>query len=201
MAKGGLLVILSAPSGTGKSTLVKHLLQQRSDLELSISHTTRKPRTGERDGVEYHFVTAEVFENMASLGRFAEYADVYRHRYGTSNAEISRITEAGRHVVFDIDVQGAKQLMSGHPEAISIFVVPPSLEVLEARLRGRGTETEESFRVRFACAQSETEHYINYRYTVINDVLEDAVADILAIIRAEELRSTRQNDVIFRLTK
>ncbi|NUN16332.1 MAG: guanylate kinase [Myxococcales bacterium] len=200
MTTGGLLIILSAPSGTGKSTLVKLLLQKRSDLELSISHTTRPPRSSERDGVEYHFVTAETFENMVVSGQFAEYANVYRHRYGTSNAEIARITGEHRHVVFDIDVQGAKQLMSGYPDAVSIFVLPPSLDVLENRLRGRGTETEESFRTRFACAQSETDNYINYRYTVVNDVLDDAVSDILSIIRAEELRSIRQKDVVGRLS-
>lgn len=187
----GLLIVVSAPSGGGKSTLIRLLRERRSDVDLSVSHTTRPPRGTERDGVEYHFVDDAAFDRLVAQDDMAEWAQVYGHRYGTSRAEIARIRSAARHVLLDIDVQGGVSIMGRYPEAVGVFVLPPSLQVLEQRLRGRATDSEESVRRRLSVARDEVTWARRYRHIIINEVLEDALQDLLAVIRAAELSTER----------
>jgi guanylate kinase len=184
----GLMVILGAPSGAGKSTLVGKVRAQDPRLAFSVSHTTRPPRGEEQDGVAYHFVADETFETMIQDGAFAEWAHVHARRYGTSHGEIQRLWRAGKDIVFDIDVQGAEQLVAGYPDAVSLFILPPSLTELERRLRGRGTDSEDQITLRLRTAIEELRCAERYRFTVINDDLDRAVHQfqaILAFTRAE----------------
>ena len=187
----GLLIILSAPSGGGKSTLARLLRERRGDIGVSISHTTRAPRGNERDGVEYHFVDDAAFDVMVSTHAFAEWANVYGRRYGTSRAEIERIRGQGRHVLLDIDIQGAVSIMALYSDAVSVFIMPPDLETLERRLRRRGTETDAAMASRLAAAKAEIAQHHLYKYTLINDDLHRAVDDLQSILRAEELLTPR----------
>ncbi len=192
----GLLIVLTAPSGTGKSTVTKRLLEVEPRLAFSVSHTTRPPRPHEQDGVDYWFVDDARFQQMVDEGAFAEWAWVHTRRYGTSHAEIERLTAAGRHVLFDVDVQGAENLLRAYPEAVSVFMLPPSLDELERRLRGRGTEDEEQVRVRLANARDEVGRCRLFEYVIINDEVEAAVADFRAILRAEACRCSRRGALI-----
>jgi guanylate kinase len=180
------LVIVSGPSGSGKSTVIQRLLADPSlPLHLSVSATTRSPRTGEQDGREYHFWTRDRFEKACSEGQFLEWAEVHGNYYGTLRSEVDSYRQQGRIVVLDVDVQGAKQIRAKSPDAVTVFLLAPSLEVLEQRLRDRGTEVEASIQRRLATARSELAHAGEYQYQVINDRLENAVAQLGAIVRGQ----------------
>jgi guanylate kinase len=188
-----LLLILSSPSGAGKTTLTRYLLEQLPDFTFSVSHTTRKPRTGEEDGVHYHFVDRGGFEAVRDGGGFAEWAEVHGNLYGTSLAEIDRARAQGkRGIVFDIDYQGARQIRASRPEAIGVFVLPPSLEVLRKRLEGRATDSAEVIERRFQVAKVEIEHYGFFDYLIVNDDLAESQRALLGIALAERYRRGRQ---------
>lgn len=191
-----LILIVSAPSGTGKSTLIRRVMAARSDLSLSISHTTRPPRPGEADGTHYYFVSPEEFAELRDADKFAEHADVFDRCYGTSKAEIQRIRSGGCHVVLDIDYQGAQQLVENYPDAVSIFILPPSLRALATRLRGRHTESEAAITTRLSKAQLEIQHAGSYKHVVVNDEVDRAVDQLEAIIEAELTRTPRMRPVI-----
>lgn len=188
-----MLIILTAPSGTGKSTVAERVLTARRSLAFSVSHTTRPKRPAEVDGEDYYFVDDEAFEALVTAGGFAEWAHVHAQRYGTSKAEVSRRLSAGFDVLFDIDPQGGLQLMEVYPEAVTIFMVPPSMIELETRLRGRGTDSEEQVAIRLGVAREEIAQAHRYQYVVVNDDLDQAVADFLAIVDAEGHRTARQS--------
>ena len=188
----GQLYIVSAPSGAGKSSLVKAWLEQDQAIRLSISHTTRAPRVGEEDGVHYHFVTRETFLAMLGRGEFLESAEVYGNHYGTSQAWIRQRMAEGQDILLEIDWQGAAQVRRLIPEALGIFILPPSLEALRQRLVGRGTDGAEVIERRLAAAREEIAHAPEADYLVVNDRFEDAVADLLAIARCRRLGITAQ---------
>ncbi len=187
-----MLIILTAPSGTGKSTVATRVLSERPRLAFSVSHTTRPIRPGEVDGEDYYFVDDARFDAMVVDDGFAEWAHVHARRYGTSKAEVKRRLDAGFDVLFDIDPQGGIQLMDVYPEAVTIFMVPPTLETLEARLRGRGTDSGEQIRIRLGVAKAEISEAHRYQYIVVNEDLDQAVSDFGAIIDAERQRTARQ---------
>jgi guanylate kinase len=187
----GFPVILSAPSGGGKTTITRLLLERRADVGYSVSCTTRAPRAGEVDGRDYRFLTVEAFLAAQTAGEFAEWAEVHGHFYGTLRSEVARQLASGRHVLMDIDVQGARQFQEAFPDTVLIFVLPPSGEVLQARLMGRQSESRERLLVRMRNARDELAEVGRYRYVVVNDDLERAVAQVSAIIDAEGLRHDR----------
>ena len=181
MNKGKLLV-LSGPSGCGKSTVIRALMQERSDIDFSVSATTRAPRPGETDGKDYFFVSRERFAEMVERGELLEHAEFVGNCYGTPRDAVLRKLEAGRHVLLDIEVQGAAQVKEAMPECVSVFLAPPSLEELERRLRSRGTETEEKIRGRLETAVRELAVADRYDQTVVNDVPQRAAAEIGALL-------------------
>lgn len=185
----GTLIVLSAPSGTGKSTVLEQLLKQREDIHFSVSMTTRSPRAGEVDGVSYHFIAREAFEKMIEEDGFLEYAEYAGNYYGTSRRVISDHLERGENVLLEIEVKGAKNVMAKCPEALTIFLAPPSLEELERRLRGRGTDSEETIRRRLDIAIQELREIPSYQYLVINDEVTHAVDEIKSILTAESCRT------------
>ena len=187
MQRKGSLFVVSAPSGTGKTTLVDTLVPRLAGLEVSRSYTSRPPRPGERDGVEYHFVSRERFVSMRDGGEFLEWADVFGHLYGTSALDTRRHLDAGRDLVLVIDVQGASQIRQHDAKAVGIFVLPPSPDVLAERLRRRSRDhlTEEQLRHRLAVARREVERMADYDYIVVNDELEDCVERMRCIVIAE----------------
>jgi guanylate kinase len=187
----GKLFVISAPSGTGKTTLCRRLLEQISGISFSISYTTRDPRQGEFDGIDYHFVTRNRFEEMVSADAFLEWARVYGNFYGTSKSEVLSRLEMGEDVLLDIDVQGARQVRRLFPEAILIFLLPPSWSVLEARLRDRGSEDSSRLKLRMANAKSELEAMHEYDFVVINDDLSRAAEDLKSIVIAHRCRTLR----------
>jgi len=194
MSRGNLFVI-SAPSGAGKSTLLKKLLAAVPNLAFSVSHTTRAPRPGESNGQDYHFVDRSTFEAMRTEQAFLEWAEVHGNLYGTSRAAIEAQQAQGIDVFLDIDVQGAKQLRDGgHPGAIFLFIAPPSLAELERRLRGRGTDSEETVQLRLNNARREMEDADRYDYLVINDQLDEAVEVLRAVVIAERCKARRNPD-------
>ena len=184
-------VILSAPSGGGKTTIAKRLLDGRADLGYSVSCTTRPPRAGEVDGRDYHFLSDEAFAAQVDAGAFADWALVHGYRYGTLRSEVRRVLASGRHVVMDIDVQGAWQFHGAFPESVLVFVLPPSAEVLLARLTGRQSESRERLMVRLRNARDELAAVGRYHYVVVNDDLDRAVSQVSAIVDAEALRQDR----------
>jgi guanylate kinase len=179
----GRLFIVSAPSGAGKSTLCRCLLARRPELRYSVSTTTRPPRRGEVEGVDYHFTDAATFKAGIRAGRWAEWAEVYGNYYGTSADFIDRERAAGHDVLLDIDVQGAAQLLAKYPEAVTVFIMPPSMDVLRQRLKQRGGDAPEVITRRLASARAEMDQRGDYRHVVVNDRLEDAVATLDAIVR------------------
>lgn len=187
-----LLLIISSPSGAGKTTLCNRLRGEFPDLRFSVSHTTRSPRPTEVDGREYHFVETGRFEAMVREGAFAEWARVHGNLYGTSVAEIDVARRDARGVLFDIDYQGARQIKARLPEAVSVFILPPSLAELERRLRGRGTEDEATTLRRLDNAKAEIEHYGFFDYLLVNEDLEEATLNLVGIFRAEECRRSRK---------
>lgn len=185
-------IVLSAPSGGGKTTIAKALLERRSDVGYSVSCTTRKPRDGEVDGKDYHFIaTREEFERRAALGDFAEYAEVHGRLYGTLRSEVRRVLESGRHVLMDIDVQGAARFALAFPETVLVFFLPPSVEVMVQRLRRRGTEGREAMLTRLRSARAELGAVGRYHYVVVNDDLERTISSVSSIIDAEMVKHDR----------
>ncbi len=191
----GSLFIISAPSGAGKSTILKRVMAEVENLVFSISHTTRRPRPGEIDGHAYHFVDRETFTRLRNAGGFLEWAEVHGNFYGTSREAVETETGQGRDVILDIDVQGAEQLRKGTDvNAVSIFVLPPSVAELERRLRGRGTESEETVRLRLDNAVRELRQAEQYDFLVVNDDLATAATQIAAVISAERAKHRRLAD-------
>lgn len=185
----GQIFIVSAPSGVGKSTIIGEVLPTCPKLRFSVSSTTRAARPGEIEGKDYHFLSAEEFMQGISSGRFLEWARVHSHFYGTDRRIVEKWLKAGYDVLLDIDVQGTRLVRCAYPEAKTIFVLPPSMEVLEERLRNRGTESEAQLAVRIAAAQREIPESSWYDYVIVNDGLQEAVEDLRAILRA--CRSSR----------
>jgi guanylate kinase len=200
-----LLLILSSPSGAGKTTLCNRLRREfgelRFSVRFSVSHTTRTPRPNEVDGREYHFVKPDAFERMKRASAFAEWARVHDHLYGTSLKEIdlARETPNCRGVLFDIDYQGARQIKASLPEAVGVFILPPSLAELERRLRGRATEDEETTQRRLGNARNEIEHYGFFDYVIVNDDIERAYAELRSIVFAERCRRYRHAQIAERM--
>lgn len=193
----GKLIVVSGPSGAGKSTVIAKVMERRNDLCFSVSATTRKPREGEVDGVNYFFVSETVFVRMIGDDELLEHAEYNREYYGTPRDYVEEKRRAGMHVLLDIEVQGARQVRERVPEAIKIFIIPPSLQVLEQRLRGRGTEDEEQIQRRLARARGEYREADFYDYVVINDDLETAANELNSIITAELCRyAERKNYLI-----
>ncbi|WP_298771314.1 guanylate kinase [uncultured Shewanella sp.] len=193
MTARGNLFIVSAPSGAGKSSLISALLEnQPTDMQVSVSHTTRQPRQGEVDGTHYHFVTPDDFKSLIKEGAFFEWAEVFGNFYGTSRITIENTLNQGIDVFLDIDWQGAQQVKKIMPEAIGVFILPPSKSELERRLTGRGQDSAEVINSRMAQAVSEMSHYNEYDYVIINDNFITAQQDLLAIIHSQRLTATSQ---------
>jgi guanylate kinase len=188
----GNLFIISAPSGAGKTSLVHALLAINPDIELSVSYTTRDPRPGEQDGKAYHFVSRETFLAMAKRGEFLESAEVYGNLYGTSQIWISQEIAKGRDILLEIDWRGAAQVRRLFPESISIFILPPSLEVLEQRLKGRGKDNEAVIAKRMAAVRDDVAHVAEFNYVIINDNLNVALRELNAVILSARLGCARQ---------
>ncbi len=188
----GTLFVLSAPSGAGKTSLVKALLESTDNLCVSISHTTRPMRPGEQDGVNYHFVSREGFQALMEQSDFLEHAEVFGNFYGTSRSFVEQTLKTGKDVILEIDWQGAQQIRRIFPESISVFILPPSREALESRLRGRGQDAEAVIQGRLAKAVEEMSHYVEYDYLVINDHFDVALKDLRAVIEASRLRILKQ---------
>ncbi len=190
----GTLIIISSPSGGGKGTLIKEIQARVPNIGYSVSYTTRAMRDGEADGRDYHFVSREEFLRRIDAGEFLEYAEVHGNFYGTSQTQVARETELGRDVILEIDVQGAALVLERFPEAVSIFILPPSYGVLSERLASRGTESEETLELRLRNSRREVEEFGLFQYAVINDNLVDATRDLETIILAERLKSIRQTE-------
>lgn len=195
----GLLILISGPSGTGKGTVCDLLRQKHPEISYSISATTRQPRPGEQDGVNYYFYTKEKFREMIDQGQLLEWAEVYGNFYGTPKQKVLDRLEAGEDILLEIDTQGALNVMKVMPEGLFIFLLPPSLEELAARLKGRGTETEESLHRRLGAAVDEIKLATKYRYVVVNDKVEDAEETIAKIIEAEHHRSDLNESLLAKL--
>ena len=193
VARRGLMLVLSSPSGAGKTTLSRRLLKAHEDLTLSVSATTRAPREGEREGVDYYFVSDEDFGIMRNRGDFLEWAKVFDHHYGTPREPVEAALAAGRDVLFDIDWQGAQQLDEvARDDLVKVFVLPPSKAELETRLRKRAQDSEEVVQARMAKASSEISHWAEYDYVVVNNDVDEAEASLEAILAAERLKRRRQ---------
>mgnify|MGYP003343882320 CR=1 FL=1 len=201
MSSKGLLFVVSAPSGTGKTTVAEQLVKIVPTLELSRSYTSRAPRANERDGVDYHFISREAFEARVAHDDFLEHADVFGNLYGTGRAETEARLASGRDLMLVIDVQGARQVRQKRPGTIGIFVLPPSFQVLEHRLRGRSQDAESAIQRRLATARSEVSAVAGYDYVVINDELDRAVAELRGIVLAERARRERRMDLVAPIVK
>jgi guanylate kinase len=188
----GLLFVVTAPSGAGKSSLIAKLLEDERGLALSVSYTTRSPRPGERNGREYHFVDLPAFEAMLERGEFLESAEVHGHRYGTSQKVIEEVRASGRDLLLEIDWQGAAQVRRLYPESVGVFILPPSLAELERRLRKRAQDSDEVIRRRLKNAVEEMSHAAEFKYAIINNNFDEARLDLRAIVRAERLATGRQ---------
>ncbi len=188
----GICLVVSAPSGGGKTTIIRAMLARSNNLYHSISYTTRPPRNEVQDLNDYHFISDDKFDRMIADNAFLEWAEVHGFKYGTSREDLFHLLEAGHDVVLDIDVQGSLQLMETFREAAFVFIVPPSKHVLETRLRKRQSETDETLSRRLSNAINEVRHYLKYDYIVINDRLDDAIAQTEAIMVAEKLQVDRE---------
>lgn len=202
--KSGNLYIITAASGAGKTSLVSELLARDNQIKLSVSHTTRAPRPGEQNGVHYHFVNEAEFIDILSKSGFLESADVHGAKYGTSQSAVDSALQAGYDVILEIDWQGARQVRGIYPQAISIFILPPSLEALKDRLNNRGQDSAEVIAKRLAAAREEMRHVVEFDYVTINDNFEVALQDLMAIFRATRLNAqsqlTRHATLIQKLT-
>jgi guanylate kinase len=185
------LIVVSGPSGAGKSTVLNRVMAELEDIRFSVSHSTRAPRSGEKDGVEYHFVTRREFERLISEGSFLEWAEVHGEMYGTSRSEYDRAMREGMDLLLDIDVKGADQVRQKFDDAVTVFVIPPSYKDLERRLRGRGPDDEASFDRRLAVAGEEMGHFRKYQYAIVNVDLPASVEALKTIVRAARLRTSR----------
>ena len=192
----GNLIIISSPSGGGKGTLIKEILERVPNLGYSVSLTTRAPRFGEEDGRHYHFVTKEQFQKKIDEGGFLEFAEVHGNMYGTSKDQTEKITSEGRDVILEIDVQGAEAVMAKVPTAVSIFILPPSFETLRARLVARATEATNDLDVRLKNSHYEVSRYSRFKYAIINDEVNSAASKLAAVIVAERQLCDRQTESI-----
>jgi len=193
----GVLFVLSSPSGAGKSTIARRLLKADGQLEMSVSYTTRPPRPGERDGVDYHFVDLEKFREMVADHEFLEWAHVFDHRYGTPRAHVEQILASGRDVLFDIDWQGAQQLFQlAGGDVVRVFILPPSLKELHQRLTLRATDPAEVIDARMGRAESEVSHWDGYDYVLVNDDVTECYESVHTILKAERLKRSRQTGLI-----
>lgn len=199
MSKRGILIVISGPSGAGKGTICKALVERDKNLFVSVSATTRAPRKGEIDGINYHFLTKEDFFDKVNKGEFLEHAEVYGNHYGTLKSNIEELLEAGKNVILEIDIQGALSVKENSKEGIFIFILPPSMEELKNRIVNRGSETKESLLKRFQSAYQEINYISRYNYAVVNDVVEQAVERVENIIFAEECRVSRLDKKLFNL--
>ena len=188
----GNLFIISAPSGAGKTSLVRALLDINPQIDLSVSYTTRAPRDGERDGKDYHFVSRDKFHAMAQRGEFLESAEVYGNLYGTSQTWISQEIAKGRDILLEIDWQGAAQIRRLFPECVSVFVLPPSIVALEQRLKGRGKDADEVIARRLAAVSADVGHIAEFDYVIINDKLQEALRELEAVVLSARLKSAAQ---------
>jgi guanylate kinase len=189
-----IVVVVSAPSGAGKSTILARALRDLGGIRFSVSHTTRAPRGAERDGVEYHFVDRAEFERLRETEGLLEWAEVHGNLYGTGVAEIEKASAAGVDILLDVDVQGAEQVLRRIPEAVTVFILPPSYEVLEQRLRSRGQDDEATIRRRLAAAGREIDGFERYDYAIVNDYLDGCVEELKSIVRAARCRVAVMRD-------
>jgi guanylate kinase len=193
LRRRGLLIVLSSPSGAGKSTISRMLLAADPEVEMSVSATTRPKRPGERDDVDYHFVDDAQFDRMAAAGDFVEWAPVFGHRYGTPKAPVKAALKAGRDILFDIDWQGTQQLQAAMGEdLVTIFILPPSMAELERRLHSRGTDSDQVIADRMSRAASEISHWPEYQYVLVNRDTAECLGEVRAIVAAERLKRGRQ---------
>lgn len=183
----GALFVVSAPSGAGKTTLVRALIESLDNVVVSVSHTTRPKRPGEEEGVNYFFIDKPEFQTMIDKGIFLEYAQVFDELYGTSQAWVETQLEAGKDVILELDCQGARQIRRHYPEATTLFILPPSQEALEERLRNRRQDSPEVIEKRLKEARNEIEHYPEYDYIIVNDIFEEALSKLIAIVSAHRL--------------
>ncbi|MCW5966568.1 MAG: guanylate kinase [Bryobacterales bacterium] len=191
-----MVIIISAPSGSGKSTLVNELIRQSPRLAFSVSYTTRAPRGAEVDGQHYHYISRAEFEQRIALGEFLEYAEVFGNYYGTHQRYAQKAETEGCDLLLDIDVQGGMQVMAKRPDAVSIFIVAPSREVLEQRLRKRSEDAEEVIQRRLQEASAEVRYAERYGYTIVNDNIAESAQNLIAIVRAERVRYSRQQQTL-----
>ena len=192
MAKQGILLVLSAPSGAGKHTVLSRLRGIDRGLTAAISATTRTPRQGEKEGRDYYFLSREEFDRRLAAGAFAEWAEVHGNRYGTLNTELDRCLATGGDVLLELDVQGMRKMRSQRPDMVSVFLMAPSLDELERRLRNRNTENEATIALRLKNARAEVDARKEFDYIVVNDTVDEAAEDLRAILRAERCRASRQ---------
>lgn len=188
LKREGTLFVISAPSGTGKTTICRKLLKKHDTLKLSVSYTTRPPRKGEKNGIDYTFVTKEKFKSMIGKGEFAEWAMVYGNFYGTSINRLKKLNKTGYDIILDIDTRGAMQLKNTYDNAVYVFILPPSIQTLKERLISRKTETADIIKNRLESAREEISYYKNYDYIVVNDILKDAYQELESIIVATKTR-------------
>jgi guanylate kinase len=187
----GLLIVISAPSGAGKTTICKRLLDEFPDLYFSVSCTTRLPRKGEKDGRDYHFISVEKFKNRTGKGEFVEWEEIYGHFYGTLKKEIEDRTGKGHDVILDIDIKGAGNVKSIYPQGVFVFIMPPSVETLKERLKKRGSETDDVMKMRFDRVMEEVRENERYDYVIFNDIINDSVDIMRSIYIAEKNRRSR----------
>lgn len=197
--KKGTFFVLSGPSGSGKGTVLKEVLRKSDRIVYSVSATSRSPRAGEIDGINYYFKSREEFETLIKADAFIEYTETYGNYYGTLKSEVEKAIENGKNIILEIDPVGARNVRAHYPDAVLMFLVAPDLEVLSSRLSGRGSESAETFKIRHDAALSEMENATLYDYVVVNDFVERAADDILAIIRAENLRTKNSIEILSRI--
>lgn len=197
--KKGTFFVLSGPSGSGKGTVLQEVLRKSDRIVYSVSATSRSPRTGEVDGINYYFKSREEFETLIKADAFIEYTETYGNYYGTLKSEVEKAIVNGKNIILEIDPVGARNVRAHYPDAVLMFLVAPDLEVLSSRLSGRGSESAETFKIRHDAALSEMENATLYDYVVVNDFVERAADDILAIIRAENLRTKNSIEILSRI--